>query len=268
MFSSNPVTTINNSIFSSSVCSESNKFYRRSMEDSHSLLLDFADILGSGYFAIFDGHAGKKAAKLASTMLGTLLDQPFKCDSHSPDQISSAISSIFVSFNEELCTSLLDDNSGCTALVAIFCPDQTNDDIGHIYVANLGDSLGILSTNHTYRLLSAPHNCSTESSLVHERGGFVYGSRVNGILAVTRAFGNIHLKPYLSASPSVFHESFSLSNPPHSLVLACDGEAVKVVMASSSSAEAVESLVKYAVDNNSTDNITCIVVSFNNYKAL
>lgn len=39
-------------------------------------------------------------------------------------------------------------------------------------------------------------------------------------------------------------------------------------MASSSSAEAVESLVKYAVDNNSTDNITCIVVSFNNYKAL
>ncbi|TFY79943.1 hypothetical protein EWM64_g4067 [Hericium alpestre] len=35
---------------------------RRTMEDAHSYNVDFADIHGQGFFAIFDGHAGKEAA--------------------------------------------------------------------------------------------------------------------------------------------------------------------------------------------------------------
>ena len=127
------------------------------------MLLDFAEITNSGYFAIFDGHAGKKAAKIASTTLTTMLEKPFREGAHSPERISSEISAIFVSFNDKLCTSLVGDNSGCTALVAIFCPDTENRNMGHLYVANIGDSLGILSSaHHSYNLLSKPHNCSTE----------------------------------------------------------------------------------------------------------
>jgi protein phosphatase PTC1 len=36
---------------------------RRTMEDSHSFVVDFDGIRGQGFFAVFDGHAGKHAAE-------------------------------------------------------------------------------------------------------------------------------------------------------------------------------------------------------------
>ena len=33
------------------------------MEDAHSFVYDFAGVRGQGYFAVFDGHAGKLAAE-------------------------------------------------------------------------------------------------------------------------------------------------------------------------------------------------------------
>lgn len=36
---------------------------RRTMEDAHSFVVDFDSIRGQGFFAVFDGHAGKHAAE-------------------------------------------------------------------------------------------------------------------------------------------------------------------------------------------------------------
>jgi len=36
---------------------------RRTMEDAHSFVVDFAGVRGQGFFAVFDGHAGKHAAE-------------------------------------------------------------------------------------------------------------------------------------------------------------------------------------------------------------
>ena len=36
---------------------------RRFMEDAHSVVVPFAGVHGQGFFAIFDGHAGKQAAE-------------------------------------------------------------------------------------------------------------------------------------------------------------------------------------------------------------
>lgn len=33
------------------------------MEDAYSFIVDFAGVRGQGYFAVFDGHAGKYAAE-------------------------------------------------------------------------------------------------------------------------------------------------------------------------------------------------------------
>lgn len=33
------------------------------MEDAHSFVVDFAGVRGQGFFAVFDGHAGKHAAE-------------------------------------------------------------------------------------------------------------------------------------------------------------------------------------------------------------
>jgi serine/threonine protein phosphatase PrpC len=39
------------------------KGIRRTMEDAHSFVVDFAGVRGQGFFAVFDGHAGKHAAE-------------------------------------------------------------------------------------------------------------------------------------------------------------------------------------------------------------
>jgi protein phosphatase PTC1 len=39
------------------------KGQRRTMEDAYAFVADFASVRGQGYFAIFDGHAGKHAAE-------------------------------------------------------------------------------------------------------------------------------------------------------------------------------------------------------------
>lgn len=36
---------------------------RRYMEDAHSFVVDYAGVRGQGFFAVFDGHAGKHAAE-------------------------------------------------------------------------------------------------------------------------------------------------------------------------------------------------------------
>jgi protein phosphatase PTC1 len=33
------------------------------MEDAHSFIVDFDSVRGQGFFAVFDGHAGKHAAE-------------------------------------------------------------------------------------------------------------------------------------------------------------------------------------------------------------
>ncbi len=33
------------------------------MEDAHSFVMDFDNVRGQGFFAVFDGHAGKHAAE-------------------------------------------------------------------------------------------------------------------------------------------------------------------------------------------------------------
>lgn len=49
--------------FSVGVASDKNKKCRRTMEDSHAFVYDYGNIPGQGYFAVFDGHAGKHAAE-------------------------------------------------------------------------------------------------------------------------------------------------------------------------------------------------------------
>lgn len=48
--------------FSIGVAVDKNKRYRRTMEDAHCYFYNFDQKQGSGFFAIYDGHAGKSAA--------------------------------------------------------------------------------------------------------------------------------------------------------------------------------------------------------------
>ncbi|KMS94519.1 hypothetical protein BVRB_020600, partial [Beta vulgaris subsp. vulgaris] len=130
-------------------------------------------------------------------------------------------------------------------------------------------------------------NSTTEMERVNKAGGFVIGGRVNGVLAVSRAFGDHHLKPSVSVEPYISKINdrcwqcsdlgpgrTALENDDVAVIIACDG--VWDVLSDQEAAEFVakfvhetengraqrasEALTQLAYDRGSQDNITAIVV--------
>ena len=65
-----------------------------------------------------------------------------------------------------------------------------------LHVANAGDCRGVLSRAGTAVVVTQDHTPSVpcEAARVEKAGGFVSRGRVNGILGVSRSFGDIHCK--------------------------------------------------------------------------
>ncbi|BEJ13699.1 hypothetical protein CspHIS471_0308730 [Cutaneotrichosporon sp. HIS471] len=100
------------------VSEDRNKRCRRTMEDAHSFVYDYAGIRGQGYFAVFDGHAGKHAAEWCGQnfheyLLDALLTYP-------DEPIPELLNKTFLVVDSRL-THLAyrsRTHSGCTAAVA------------------------------------------------------------------------------------------------------------------------------------------------------
>ncbi|KAK4791755.1 hypothetical protein SAY86_032168 [Trapa natans] len=91
------------------------------------------------------------------------------------------------------------ESVGSTAVVAIVTPDK-------IIVANCGDSRAVLCRKGKAIPLSVDHKPDRPDELerIHAAGGSVIywnGARLLGVLAMSRAIGDIFLKPYVSCEP-------------------------------------------------------------------
>ena len=77
-----------------------------------------------------------------------------------------------------------EDRSGSTAICALICPDV-------IYLANCGDSRGLVISNETVAVATTDHKPinPAEKERIQNAGGSVMIQRVNGSLAVSRALG-------------------------------------------------------------------------------
>ncbi|KAL5528078.1 MGPP2CL-1 [Sanghuangporus sanghuang] len=103
------------------------KGQRRTMEDAYSFVVDFARIRGQGYFAVFDGHAGKYAAEWCGQhfhekLLSQLQEHPdllipdvLNYTFHTVDSNLSAIAAE----NDKM-------HSGCTAVTAFLRIEDSN----------------------------------------------------------------------------------------------------------------------------------------------
>ncbi|CEQ40068.1 SPOSA6832_01653 [Sporobolomyces salmonicolor] len=86
------------------------------MEDAHSFVYDFAGVRGQGYFGVFDGHAGKKAAEWCGLHFHEyLLDNLRKADATPIPQLLNAT---FHAVDAELSALSASEGttSGCTAV--------------------------------------------------------------------------------------------------------------------------------------------------------
>ncbi|KAG6417418.1 hypothetical protein SASPL_119576 [Salvia splendens] len=156
---------------------------------------------------------------------------------------------------------------GSTAVTAILIDGR------HLWVANVGDSRGVLSRRGQAIQMTVDHEPNTERGSIENRGGFVSNmpgdvARVDGQLAVSRAFGDKNLKTHLRSDPDITNAEIDAETD--FLILASDGiwkvisnqEAVDIVKKIKDPQKAAKQLVNEALHRESKDDISCIVVRF------
>ncbi|PPR87959.1 hypothetical protein GOBAR_AA32728 [Gossypium barbadense] len=156
---------------------------------------------------------------------------------------------------------------GSTAVTAILINCQK------LVIANVGDSRAVISKNDVAKQLSVDHEPASERESIENRGGFVSNfpgdvARVDGQLAVARAFGDKSLKKHLTSEPDVSIET--IDEDTDLIILASDGlwkvmsnqEAVDAIKGIKDARSAAKHLTEEAVKRNSKDDISIIVVKF------
>jgi len=264
----------------------SEKGPRPSMEDAHTIIdnLKSLDISLSHYFSkydrasyygVFDGHGGDQTAKILSRELLEKIIYNFP--NH---DISESILQGFSSMDNSIMQKVKgEDGPNGSTCVCTLILDNT------LYTANVGDSEGIMISiddhlSARYTLLTEIHKPSVpaEKERIEGLGGQIYGGRVCGILAVSRAFGDYFFKyPNVQAnlvSAVPYIQENQLTPKDQYLILACDGlwdvlryEVVlslvyKAYQMGLNPNEIARKLTKKAAELGSQDNVTVVVVQF------
>ncbi|CAN6454351.1 unnamed protein product [Victoria cruziana] len=237
---------------------------RHAMEDY--LVAQFRQVKSSelGLFAIFDGHLGHDVANyLKTNLFDTILNEP-----NFWTNTEEAITKAYQITDE----TILDKSGelgrgGSTAVTAILIDGEK------LVIANVGDSRAVLCRKGMAKQLSVDHEPDKERGEIENKGGFVTllpgdVPRVDGRLAVARAFGDKSLKKHLSSEPHVKIQM--IDGHVEFLILASDGlwkvmtnqEAANAIKHIKDAQTAAKHLTEEAVSRKSKDDISCIVVRF------
>lgn len=217
-----------------------------------------------GLFAIFDGHLGHDVPDyLQSHLFETILKQP----NFWTDTIEAIRKAYEITDSKILEKAKRLGRGGSTAVTAILIDGLK------LVVANVGDSRAVICRNGLAKQLSVDHEPNKERKCIEMKGGFVSNlpgdvPRVDGQLAVARAFGDLSLKVHLSSEPDVRDEI--IDDKTEFLVLASDGlwkvmsnqEAVDAIRHIEDPQVAAKHLTEEALKRKSKDDISCIVVKF------
>ncbi|KAF9281672.1 Protein phosphatase 2C 1 [Linnemannia elongata] len=252
------------------VAEDRNKRCRRTMEDTHAFIYNYEGITGHGFFAIFDGHAGKAAADWCGQHFHEVFGRILEEKSEQPGvDFQELVNEAFLEVDRQLAEALQQGrSSGCTAIMA-YIRKEGNKRV--LYTGNVGDARAVLSHKERAVRLSYDHKGSdhTEAQRILDVGGFVMNNRVNGVLAVTRALGDSSMKEFIIGAPYTTRTEIGADNP--YLILACDGlwdvcsdqEAVELVKEVVCPTKASQLLLEHALQKFSTDNISVMVVRLN-----
>eukprot|EP00427_Karlodinium_veneficum_P038572 CAMPEP_0169291746 /NCGR_PEP_ID=MMETSP1016-20121227/62403_1 /TAXON_ID=342587 /ORGANISM="Karlodinium micrum, Strain CCMP2283" /LENGTH=276 /DNA_ID=CAMNT_0009382355 /DNA_START=75 /DNA_END=904 /DNA_ORIENTATION=+ len=187
---SNDGTVVHKNAVLTSVAEDANE--RPYMEDGHAVCdaLLVGDSIGDswGYYAVFDGHGGRKAVQHCEERLHHLVAAELRVHPNADSSaIRSSLSSAFRKADEEV-NDLSSPMSGCTATVAL--ARRLPQGGVELHVGNVGDSRALLR--------AVP-------------------------LSVTRSIGDHYLKPGVSCEPDVLTHTGQCRDEAVALVIASDG---------------------------------------------
>ncbi|EDR11458.1 uncharacterized protein LACBIDRAFT_145447, partial [Laccaria bicolor S238N-H82] len=171
---------------------------RRTMEDAHSFVVDFDSIRGQGFFAVFDGHAGKHAAEWCGSHFHEYLLKAIHASPTTP--IPDILNQTFHDVDESL-SKLCEESdgkihSGCTAVTAFLRVEDPEGQQPFVPASSSPPS------GHSIETEEPVADSSNESTLRSLAGG---GSK---------AFGSITPRSASPASPNTAAEGITVIVPP------------------------------------------------------
>jgi len=171
--------------------------WRESMEDAHIDQPQFDH--DTSLFAVFDGHGGAEVARFCRIHFCKELRKNQNYKEHCFEE---ALIETFIKMDElisseegqkELRKHMVikteKSEAGCTANVVLIHKST-------LYVANAGDSRCLISSNGKLEQILYDHTTqlACEIDRIHYAGGFIYEGRVNGMINLTRAIGDLDFK--------------------------------------------------------------------------
>lgn len=196
------------------------------MEDGWVFIDCYGEHPSSCYFAIYDGHGGRQCVEYVQEHLHkNLLLELEKAPSNVPEAMMQAFE---LTDDNMQCSGI--SSSGCTACSCLLRQESAYAE-RVLYTAHVGDARAVLCRQGlAVRLTGESDHKATdpeEAKRVVEAGGTIYNERVNGMLAISRAFGDFQLKaptwtkdivsnvPEISATLLMENDLF--------VITACDG---------------------------------------------
>ncbi|EAY05746.1 protein phosphatase 2C, putative [Trichomonas vaginalis G3] len=238
-------------------CGHSNTVgVRPTMEDTAVVVGDFAGP-NTSYYGLFDGHGGVDCALYCANNFHRIFASKF----HITANVETVIKETILELNNVAVKRW--PSQGCTLAVVLIIKDI-------IYTANLGDTRIILVNGEQTTRLSYDHKATDqeEADKIAKIGGAVFGGRVLGVLAITRAIGDGELNGYLIREPTMNRLK---RKDGMQLIIACDGvwdvmtdeEAARIVKTSNNTAESARKIKDTAVSRSTLDNVSVLVINLN-----
>lgn len=161
--------------------------WRCGMEDAHiAVEIDLPNQQKGMLFGVFDGHGGKEVAEFAKSHFEGVLKglNEFKSGDY-----NEALKQAFLKTDEQVSKQDYAVDTGTTACVVLITPSE-------IYCSNAGDSRGVLCRDGKAVALSEDHKPDNEEEIkrIQKACHMVEDSRVDGNLALSRAFGDFQYK--------------------------------------------------------------------------
>ena len=245
-------------LFKSSTKTFQNPEYRDYMEDITLTQHSFMKDTNKHIFAIFDGHGGDESAKMCQSLFPEVFARLIK---QAPFNVEQNLKKTFQTLDDEAKKRKY-KNVGNTATV-IYITNKT------LFCANVGDSSCVMVFKDGAKKVSIDHKATDPNEIkrIESCGGKVIDERLNGILAVSRGIGDFDMKNSgLSCEPYVYKTL--IDETTEYCVIASDGiwdvmkpeDIYKICRRDQNPDVIVESIVDEAVERESEDNISCIVI--------
>uniref|UniRef100_K3WBK3 PPM-type phosphatase domain-containing protein n=1 Tax=Globisporangium ultimum (strain ATCC 200006 / CBS 805.95 / DAOM BR144) TaxID=431595 RepID=K3WBK3_GLOUD len=154
----------------------------------------------SAFVGLYDGHGGEECANILREQLHSWI---FRNPHDVILKLPHSLQSCFEELDSYVCDYLLQkgDLSGSTATCVILSSGPEGSGKVHAIVTHVGDCRLVLShRNHDVVDITNDHRLTLteERNRILQLGGRVVNNRVNGVMAITRAFGDLEFKGMFS----------------------------------------------------------------------